>query len=45
MTDEPLPPPSEEVTADDVIRAREVWRKASSPTYRNLLDAKPVEPD
>lgn len=39
----PAPPPGSEVTADDVIRAQEAWRKASGPVYRNLLDAKQTE--
>ncbi len=32
----PLPP---ELTAEDVARAKQAWRDAVPPEFRNLLDA------
>lgn len=32
------------ITPDDVARAGAAWRRDASPAFRDLLDAKPVDP-
>ena len=43
MAEISVPPPSSGLTREDVIRAREAWRRSASPTWRTLLDAPPVD--
>jgi hypothetical protein len=33
------------ITPDDIARAGAAWRRDASPAFRDLLDAKPVEPE
>lgn len=42
----PAPPlgPVVVITAEDVTRAAETWRRVAPPTYRKLLDARAPQP-
>ena len=39
VVDPSVPPPSSGLTREDVIRAREAWRRSASLTWKTLLDA------